>query len=68
MRLVSFGLPGAEQPGVLLEDEVVPLVGWLADLGLDGVGMNGVLGLLPTMRSEIEKYVAAARTRVRLET
>ncbi len=68
MRLVSFGLPGAEQPGVLLEEEVVPLIGWLTDLGLDGVGMNGVLGLLPTMRSEIEKYVAAARTRVRLET
>jgi 2-keto-4-pentenoate hydratase/2-oxohepta-3-ene-1,7-dioic acid hydratase in catechol pathway len=67
MRLVSFGLPGAEQPGVLLDDEIVPLAGWLADLGLDGVGMNPVLALLPTHRSELEKHVAAA-TRVPLET
>jgi 2-keto-4-pentenoate hydratase/2-oxohepta-3-ene-1,7-dioic acid hydratase in catechol pathway len=68
MRLVSFGLPGAEQPAVLVEQEVVPLVGWLADLGLEGVGMNGVLGLLPRMSSEVEKYVATARSRVPLET
>ena len=66
MRLVSFGLPGSEQPGVLLDDEIVPLAGWLSDLGLEGAGMNPVLALLPTMRSEIEKYVAAAPTRVPL--
>jgi 2-keto-4-pentenoate hydratase/2-oxohepta-3-ene-1,7-dioic acid hydratase in catechol pathway len=68
MKLVSFGPIGAEQPGVLDGDEVVPLTGWLADLGLDGVGMNGVLGLLPTMRADLEKHVLTARIRVPLDT
>jgi 2-keto-4-pentenoate hydratase/2-oxohepta-3-ene-1,7-dioic acid hydratase in catechol pathway len=62
VKLVSFGPPGVEQPGVLVDNDVVPLSGWLTDLGLDGVGMNGVLGLLPTMRSEIEKYVSTVAT------
>jgi 2-keto-4-pentenoate hydratase/2-oxohepta-3-ene-1,7-dioic acid hydratase in catechol pathway len=59
VKLVSFGPPGSEQAGALVDDDIVALTGWLADLGLPGVGMNGVLGLLPTMRSEIEKYVTA---------
>jgi 2-keto-4-pentenoate hydratase/2-oxohepta-3-ene-1,7-dioic acid hydratase in catechol pathway len=54
---VSFGPPGAEQPGVLVDDQIAALAPWLDDLGLPGVGMNGVLGLLPSMRSSIEKYV-----------
>ena len=62
MKLVSYGPPGAEQPGVLVDSDVVPLTGWLADLGLDGVGMNGVLGLLPAMRTEIEKHVTTVAT------
>jgi 2-keto-4-pentenoate hydratase/2-oxohepta-3-ene-1,7-dioic acid hydratase in catechol pathway len=62
VKLVSFGSRGAEQPGVLVEKEIVPLAGWLGDLGLDGVGMNGVLGLLPTMRTQIENYVTNSTT------
>ena len=66
MKLVSFGPPGAEQPGVLVDDRIAALAPWLEDLGLAGVGMNGVLGLLPTMRSSIEKYATDFAPRIAL--
>ena len=51
MRLVSYGVAGTEQPGVLCEDDsILPLNGLLADLGLHGAGMNGVLGILDFLR------------------
>jgi 2-keto-4-pentenoate hydratase/2-oxohepta-3-ene-1,7-dioic acid hydratase in catechol pathway len=60
MRLVSFGLRGAEQPGVLTDgDEVVPLAPLLDRLGIAGVDMCGVLGLLSFLRAEIEREVEA---------
>lgn len=59
MRLVSFGVSGSEQPGVLSdEDTIVPLGGMLGDLGLPGVDMNAVLGLLPFLRSLIDDLIA----------
>ena len=58
MRLVSYGVAGSEQPGVLLDDDsIVPLAGLLADLGLPGVGMNGVLGILDFLRPRIKELV-----------
>lgn len=62
MKLVSFGVRGAEQPGVLVEEEIVPLSGALEDLGLPGVGMNGVLGLLPFLRLRIEELIGDRST------
>lgn len=57
MKLVSFGVSGGEQPGVLCDDAIVPLSGMLGDLGLPGVGMNGVLGLLPFLRPLIQELI-----------
>jgi 2-keto-4-pentenoate hydratase/2-oxohepta-3-ene-1,7-dioic acid hydratase in catechol pathway len=54
MRLVSFGPPGAEQPGVIDADEaIVPLSELLSDLGLPGASMNAVCGLLPAIQPAI---------------
>jgi 2-keto-4-pentenoate hydratase/2-oxohepta-3-ene-1,7-dioic acid hydratase in catechol pathway len=57
MKLVSFGVRGAEQPGVLCDDAIVALSGLLRDLGLPGVDMNGVLGLLPFLRPLIDELI-----------
>jgi 2,4-diketo-3-deoxy-L-fuconate hydrolase len=66
VRLVSFGLPGAEQPGVLLPDDtIVALRPMLADLGVPGADMNAVLGLLAGLRPAIAELIdnpAAPRT------
>jgi 2-keto-4-pentenoate hydratase/2-oxohepta-3-ene-1,7-dioic acid hydratase in catechol pathway len=45
MRLLSFGPRGAEQPGVLAEDHIVPLAPLLRRLGVAWPDMNAVLGL-----------------------
>jgi 2-keto-4-pentenoate hydratase/2-oxohepta-3-ene-1,7-dioic acid hydratase in catechol pathway len=68
VKLVSFGLPGTEQPGVLLADDtIVPLQPMLADLGLRGADMNAVLGLLPGLRPAIEELIDnAASPRIAL--
>jgi 2-keto-4-pentenoate hydratase/2-oxohepta-3-ene-1,7-dioic acid hydratase in catechol pathway len=57
MKLVSFGPVGAEQPGVLEDDKILPLGPLLDDLGLPGAGMNAVLGLLPFLRPQIEELL-----------
>jgi 2-keto-4-pentenoate hydratase/2-oxohepta-3-ene-1,7-dioic acid hydratase in catechol pathway len=57
MKLVSFGPRFGEQPGVLVEDEIVPLAGLLGDVGIPGAGMNAVLGLLELIRPLIERLV-----------
>ena len=58
MKLVSFGVSGSEQPGVLCDDDtIVPLGGMLGDLGLPGADMNGVLGLLPFLRPLIDELI-----------
>jgi 2-keto-4-pentenoate hydratase/2-oxohepta-3-ene-1,7-dioic acid hydratase in catechol pathway len=58
MKLVSFGPRYGEQPGVLVEDEIVPLAGLLGDLGIPGAGMNAVLGLLEFIRPLIDRLVS----------
>jgi 2-keto-4-pentenoate hydratase/2-oxohepta-3-ene-1,7-dioic acid hydratase in catechol pathway len=58
MKLVSFGVSGSEQPGVLCDTEtIVPLGGMLGDLGLPGADMNAVLGILPFLRPLIDELV-----------
>lgn len=57
MKLVSFGPVGAEQPGVLDGDTVLPLGRLLDDIGLPGADMNAVVGLLPFLRPRIEELL-----------
>jgi 2-keto-4-pentenoate hydratase/2-oxohepta-3-ene-1,7-dioic acid hydratase in catechol pathway len=61
MKLVSYGPSGAEQPGVLVEQEsaIVPLTPLWAQLGQPLPEMTSVLGLLPWLREAIEDAVAA---------
>lgn len=50
MKLVSFGPVGAEQPGLLRDEEtIVPLGPLLAAHGVAAPDMNAVLGLLPAL-------------------
>src|SRR5947209_208398 len=60
MRLVSYGVQGAERPGVLVgDDSVVPLTPLLDDLGLRGADMTVVCGLLTAIRPLLDEAVAA---------
>jgi 2-keto-4-pentenoate hydratase/2-oxohepta-3-ene-1,7-dioic acid hydratase in catechol pathway len=63
MKLVSYGSAGAEQPGVLIEDEatIVPLAPLWAELGQPPPDMCAVVGLLPWLRGAIDDAVAARR-------
>jgi 2,4-diketo-3-deoxy-L-fuconate hydrolase len=54
MRLVSYGPPRAEQPGVLADGAVFPLTPVLRSLGIREGDMNAVLGLLPYARDLFE--------------
>jgi len=58
MKLVSFGMVGSEQPGVLADDATIyPLSGMMGDLGFPGADMNGVLGLLEFLRPRILEMI-----------
>lgn len=63
MKLVSYGPPGAEQPGVLVEEDavIVPLAPLWRDLAQPLPEMNSVVGLLPWVREAIEDAVAGRR-------
>jgi 2-keto-4-pentenoate hydratase/2-oxohepta-3-ene-1,7-dioic acid hydratase in catechol pathway len=60
MKLISFGPAGAERPGALDDDRIVPLDPWLADVGAPDAGMNAVLGLYSVLRDDLAAYVASA--------
>ncbi|MCW2545473.1 MAG: hydrolase family protein [Frankiales bacterium] len=64
MKLVSYGPAGSERPGALVDDQIVPLDPWLADVGAPGAGMNAVLGLYSVMRADLESQVASTRSRI----
>ncbi len=59
MKLVSYGSPGAEQPGVLLEQDgvIVALAPLWEELGQPRPDMTAVLGLLPWLRDAIDDAV-----------
>lgn len=51
MKLVSYGPPQAEQPGVLLsETEIVPLAEVLRNAGYPPLDTNTILAFLPTLQ------------------
>ncbi|MGC0422729.1 fumarylacetoacetate hydrolase family protein [Embleya sp. AB8] len=55
MRIVSFGGPGGEQPGVLVDDHtILPLAPVLAPLGLPATDTTHILALWPTIRPLVE--------------
>jgi 2-keto-4-pentenoate hydratase/2-oxohepta-3-ene-1,7-dioic acid hydratase in catechol pathway len=66
MKLVSYGASGAEQPGVLVEEDatIVPLAPLWRELGQPPPDMNAVVGLLPWLREAIDVTVAAGRERI----
>ena len=62
MKLVSFGAPGAESPGVLLgDDEILPLAPVLRALGVSSPDTNAVLGLLTALRPRVDELGRARR-------
>lgn len=66
MKLVSYGSAGAEQPGVLVEEEgaIVPLAPLWRELGQPPPDMNSVVGLLPWLREAIDEVVAGRRGQI----
>lgn len=69
MRLVSFGPPGAERPGVVDEDErLVPLDPLLHRLNLGHADVCAILALWESLAGPIEHELASARERLPLHT
>jgi 2-keto-4-pentenoate hydratase/2-oxohepta-3-ene-1,7-dioic acid hydratase in catechol pathway len=66
MKLVSYGSSGAEQPGVLIDEdaEIVPLAPLWRELGQPSPDMSAVVGLLPWLRDMVDDAVAGARSRI----
>jgi 2-keto-4-pentenoate hydratase/2-oxohepta-3-ene-1,7-dioic acid hydratase in catechol pathway len=61
MRIVSFGAPRAEQPGVLVsDDKIVPLAPLLVAAGLTALDTNAILPLLPYLQPLIEEQLDGA--------
>jgi 2-keto-4-pentenoate hydratase/2-oxohepta-3-ene-1,7-dioic acid hydratase in catechol pathway len=59
MKIVSFGPPHGEQPGILLDgDRIAPLAPLLARLGLPQLDSNQLLGLLDLIQPTIEAGLA----------
>jgi 2-keto-4-pentenoate hydratase/2-oxohepta-3-ene-1,7-dioic acid hydratase in catechol pathway len=68
MRLVTFGPPKAEQPGVLGDDgTILPLAALLEDYGLQPGDMLGVVGSLEFLQPVIEKELATGEGRISAE-
>src|SRR5665213_697183 len=66
MKLVSYGSAGAEQPGVLVEEEaaIVPLAPLWRELGQPLPDMSSVVGLLPWLREAIDEAVVSRREQI----
>lgn len=65
MKLISYGSPRSEQPGVLVSnDEILPLSPFFSDLGVPDINMNGVLGLLPHLRGELDAAIESGAGRI----
>lgn len=50
MKLVNFGPRGAEQPGLLVDEEILPLWSILADAGLGRLPTNDLIALWPKLQ------------------
>jgi 2-keto-4-pentenoate hydratase/2-oxohepta-3-ene-1,7-dioic acid hydratase in catechol pathway len=65
MKLLTFGPPRAEQPGVLADDgTILPLAGLLEDFGLPPNDVNALLGTLPLLRPAIEDALSDSNSRI----
>ena len=65
MKIVSYGPRGAEQPGVLLGDEIVPLAPALSEAGLAGLPPNAMLALWPALQElVVTRAIRHGRERV----
>jgi 2,4-diketo-3-deoxy-L-fuconate hydrolase len=65
MKIVSYGPRGAEQPGVLLAEDIVPLAPALHDAGLAGLPHNALLALWPLLRDGVvRRAVEHGRERI----
>jgi 2-keto-4-pentenoate hydratase/2-oxohepta-3-ene-1,7-dioic acid hydratase in catechol pathway len=65
MKLITFGPPKAEQPGVMADDgTILPLALVLDDYGVPPSDMNAVLGALPLLKPAIEKALASGKNRI----
>ena len=65
MKLITYGAPGSEVPGVLVDDEtILPLVPVFAGFGIPQVDMNAVVGLLPALRAHVEEAIASGTGRI----
>ena len=63
MKLVSYGPRGAEQPGVLVDEDeaILPLAPLWHELGQPAPDMSAVVGLLPWLRPLIDELLARRR-------
>jgi 2-keto-4-pentenoate hydratase/2-oxohepta-3-ene-1,7-dioic acid hydratase in catechol pathway len=65
MKIVSFGPPRAEQPGVLIDEtEIAPLAPLLIDAGITELPVNSILSLLPVLQPVIEKQLTRRHVRI----
>ena len=68
MKLVTFGPPKGEQPGVLADDgTILPLAQLLEDFGLPVNDMNALLGTLPLLQPAIVDELATGNGRISAE-
>jgi 2-keto-4-pentenoate hydratase/2-oxohepta-3-ene-1,7-dioic acid hydratase in catechol pathway len=62
VKIITFGPPRAEQPGVLIDnDTIAPLAPLLLEAGYPELPVNVILSLLPVLQPEIEKRLPNAR-------
>ncbi|HEX3781272.1 MAG TPA: fumarylacetoacetate hydrolase family protein [Pseudonocardiaceae bacterium] len=67
MRLISFGSPGAERPGIVdADDQVIPLDPLLRRRNLGCVDTGAILALWPKLADAIEDERTSARQRIPL--
>ena len=68
MKLVTYGPVGAELPGVLINEEVVPLLPALTEAGLQGLPANAMLALWPALQEVVQSAVQRGRARYPIVT
>lgn len=69
MKIVGFGPRGAEQPGVLLGEEIVPLLPALQEAGLVGLPFNALLALWPALQEPVvQRAIAKGRERIAMSS
>jgi len=69
MKIVSFGVPRAEQPGILVnETHIIPVSLLTARLGLPSLDTNALLAFLPYLQPLIEQALAGCGPGIDVKT